>query len=121
MRDHSLSPKTPGEVDMVVTRLGDLQGRILRPQDWQSLLSAARQLLPRDSDNRLLQPAEANLLATSRSPAGRALLSLVNAFSALQTYTANRRYTLYVWISLLSEFYTLRVYLIPAPSLQYGP
>lgn len=48
-------------------------------------------------------------------------MSLVNAFSALQTYTANRRYTLYVWISLLSEFYTLRVYLIPAPRLQYGP
>lgn len=105
---------------MVVTRLGELQGRVLRPQDWQSLLSAARLLLPRLPDGKLLQPAEANLVANSKSPTGKTLSSLVNAFSSLQTYLANRRYSLHTWMGLLRDFYILSEYLIPVPRLQYG-
>src|SRR4051794_26598355 len=104
MPEHSLFPITEAEIDALVDRIGQLAGKVLNHQEWSSLFAAARQLLPR-TGNRTLEPAELDLARLASSPAGRIITALTGAFAMRETYKSNQRYSAYVWISLINDFY----------------
>lgn len=109
MSEHSLLPVTEGDLAALIARIEQLAGSVVSHQEWKSLFAAARQLLPR-TGKRTMEAAEVDFARLSASPAGRVLGAVTRAFASPQTFTSNRRYGIYSWIDLASEFYAIVPY-----------
>jgi hypothetical protein len=119
MVEHSLSPTTDIEVAALIKRIDELAGRVMNKQEWKSLFAAVRHLLPR-SGKRTMEPAELDLLQMASSNTGRVVGSLVAAFASSETYKNNQRYSIYTWIDLARDFYSIAPYAPTPPRLEYA-
>jgi hypothetical protein len=119
MPEHSLSPVTEIEVAALIERINQLAGRVLNYQEWKSMFAAARHLLPR-SGNRTMEPAELDLARIASSHMGRVLSALTAAFASPETYKNNQRHSVYIWIDLARDFYSLAPYTVSPPQLGFA-
>jgi hypothetical protein len=119
MDDHSLFPVTPTELGVLILRLQHLDGRVMSAKEWQSILSATRQVLPHRKKE-LIAPSGVDLQSFSTSDAGRILGATVTSFSSPETYKNNQRYAITNWITLVRNFYELASYRIPAQTLGFA-
>jgi len=70
MNEHSLFPETEVEIATLIERIHNLGGRVMGVQEWRSLFSAIRQLLPH-KHKLLLEPSQLDLVRYSASTEGR--------------------------------------------------
>jgi len=119
MDQHSLFPRTAAEQGVLIQRLGGLAGHVMSVRDWQAMLSAARQLLPR-SNKQLATPSEVDLWSFSTDPAGKILSATLSSFSSPKTFDNNRRYSIASWIVLARNFYELAPYTVPPQTLGFA-
>jgi hypothetical protein len=120
MAEHSLAPITESEVAALIKRISQLAGSVLNNQEWKSMFAAARHLLPR-SGARTMEPAELDLARIASSNMGRVLAALTAAFASSDTYKNNQRYSIYVWIDLVRDFYSLASFTVAPPKLDFAP
>jgi hypothetical protein len=119
MPEHSLSPTTDIEVATLIKRINELAGRVMNHQEWKSMFSATRHLLPH-SGSRTMEPAELDLVQMASSRTGRVVVSVVAAFASSETYKNNQRYNIYTWIDLVRDFYAISSYALSYPRLEYA-
>src|SRR3954447_25170998 len=98
--NHSLSPETESEVQILVDRLASLSGRVMGVQDWRSLFSACRRLLPR-GEGLALKPCRMDLHQYSLTSKAQVLSATLAAFASCRTYSNNRRYYQWQWLELI--------------------
>lgn len=119
VEDHSIYPETEPEIRMLLDRLAGLAGRVVGVQEWRSLFSACRRLLPR-SERVAIEPFRLDLRRFSGRPQAQVLSTTLTAFASYQTYASNRRYHVQDWFSLIRDYYSLTAYLLPPRGLEFA-
>jgi hypothetical protein len=117
--EHSVFPVTSTEFKVLISRLENLAGRVMSVHEWQAILSAARQVIPR-RNREVIAPSEVSLPSFVASDGGRILAATLGSFSSSETYKNNQRYHISNWITLVRDFYELACYTVPAQTLGFA-
>lgn len=112
---HVLSPMTPEDESILIARLSGLSTAVLHWEEWHRILYAARLLLPRDSSQQRVPPAEVDLTGFASSSAGRTIEAVVHAFAAAETFDNMVQCGIPLWTKLLENYYQLAMYVVPPP------
>ena len=119
INQHSVFPVTSTELKVLISRLENLVGGVMSVQEWQAILSAVRQVIPR-RNREVVAPSEVSLPSFAASDGGRILTATLRSFSSSETYKNNQRYHISNWITLVRNFYELACYTLPAQTLGFA-
>jgi hypothetical protein len=119
INEHSVFPVTSAELNVLISRLENFAGRVMSVHEWQAILSAVRQVIPR-RNREVVAPSEVSLPSFVASDGGRILAATLGSFSSPETYKNNQRYHISNWITLVRNFYELACYTVPAQTLGFA-
>ncbi len=117
---HHIAAQTIEERALVAERIKGLSKTVMTAWEWHTLLTAAETLLPR-RDGKRLNPVELDLAALGNQPRMQLFAGILHALAHEDTYQHNRRYATTDWTRILESFDDLSLYLLPPPTLSYGP
>jgi len=116
---HLISLHNSEQFDLLLDRIGHFSDSTLSEDEWNALLSSLSLIISFQEIDDLESISRAELREFTQSDPGKIVEITLNALGSATTYDNCRRFSLSVWINLLLKFYSLSVFIIPPPRVNY--